>query len=61
MKAILFAVLLGSALSAGTEEAIVAKIGDPAPTFEGTWLNHPPASLDDLAGRIVFIEAWRTW
>ena len=61
MKVFLCAALLGSLLSAGTEEAITVKVGDPAPNFEGTWLNHPDTSLEALGGRIVFIEAWRTW
>jgi hypothetical protein len=36
-------------------------VGSPAPDFGGTWFNHPDSSLGQLAGRIVFIEVWRTW
>jgi hypothetical protein len=61
MKVLLLAALLGGALAAGTDEAITLKVGDIAPDFEGTWLNHPDTSLADLTGRIVFIEVWRTW
>ena len=60
MKLWLLAAVLGGALSVGSE-SVAVKVGDMAPNFEGTWLNHPDASLADLSGRIVFIEVWRTW
>ena len=61
MKVLLLAALLGGALTVGMDEALTVKVGDMAPNFEGEWLNHPDSSLADLAGRIVFIEVWRTW
>jgi|GEM_PF-5283474 len=61
MKVVLLAAVLGSLLSAGSDVTITVQVGDPAPSFAGKWLNHPPATLQDLAGRIVFIEVWRTW
>jgi nitrous oxide reductase accessory protein NosL len=39
-----------------------ASIGQPAPDFDLTFLNHEGGdSLADLRGRVVLIEFWRTW
>jgi hypothetical protein len=60
MKALALTAALLVALSSGGADIKVV-VGSPAPDFEGTWVNHPDSSLSELAGRIVFIEVWRTW
>ena len=59
MKPLILAVGLLS-VAAGSDDVMVS-VGDPAPNFEGDWLNHPSTSLEDLEGRVVFVEFWRTW
>jgi hypothetical protein len=60
MKTLALTAALLGALATGPSDVKVA-VGSPAPNFEGTWFNHPDTSLANLAGRIVFIEVWRTW
>lgn len=36
-------------------------VGQAAPDFGGTWLNHPDTTLSALAGKVVLVEVWRTW
>lgn len=38
-------------------------VGSPAPEIEaGEWFNDPAGtSLEELRGRVVFIEFWATW
>ena len=38
-------------------------VGAPAPEIEAkTWFNEPAGtSLEDLRGRVVFLEFWATW
>jgi peroxiredoxin len=39
-----------------------AQIGNPAPDFVARkWINSPPLTLEDLHGRAVLIEVFRTW
>ena len=59
MKGLMLAALLGAALPTGG--AVSVKVGDIAPDFEGTWINHPDTSLADLSGHLVFVDVWRTW
>ncbi len=48
--------------TAATSAAATASIGEPAPDFDLTFLNHEGGdSLADLRGRVVLIEFWRTW
>jgi hypothetical protein len=59
----------GSDAGGATEPAVTtagapasARLGQPAPDFELTFLNHEGGdSLSDLKGRMVLIEFWRTW
>lgn len=41
--------------------ALALEVGDPAPDFAGTWINHDPTSLAELRGRPVLVEFWQTW
>lgn len=37
-------------------------VGNPAPEFKATkWYNGPPISVDDLKGKAVLIQVFRTW
>jgi hypothetical protein len=37
-------------------------IGQPPPEFKGTkWYNTAPISLDDLKGKTILIQVFRTW
>lgn len=38
-------------------------VGTPAPSFEvKDWFNNPPGeSLEELEGKVIFIELWATW
>jgi len=60
MKAFILASCLVAAASLPGDK-IVPMAGDPAPLFEGTWLSYQDSSLEQLEGRLVFIEFWRTW
>ncbi len=47
-----------AALSLGAAPAASAQM----PEFENaTWLNTPPLSTQDLEGRAVLVEVFRTW
>jgi hypothetical protein len=36
--------------------------GGTMPEFTGaTWLNSPPLSIEDMEGRAVMVEVFRTW
>ncbi len=56
--------VLGAALAvaalAGPAWADV-KVGDPAPSFGGSWRNHDNTTLADLRGRVILVDFWRTW
>ena len=59
--ALLSALLL--AVTAG-EAAAQLGVGTPAPELEAKeWWNAPEAgtTLEDLRGRVVFVEFWATW
>jgi hypothetical protein len=37
-------------------------VGSPPPEFKGSkWYNTAPISLDDLKGKAVLIQVFRTW
>ena len=39
-----------------------AQVSGTMPSFKNaTWYNTPPLTLDDLEGRAVFVEVFRTW
>ncbi len=39
-----------------------APIGKPPPEFKGSkWYNTAPISLDDLKGKAVLVQVFRTW
>ncbi len=64
MNAVLF--LSAAALAALPAVAAAqtpAPVGSWAPEIEARdWLNDPPGtSLEDLRGRVVFLEYWATW
>ena len=67
IQQLLAPLLLASALSAcGSPEpsgpASEALIGRPAPDVTLQWLDgSPQTSLDELRGRVVLLEFWRTW
>jgi len=63
MQRFLLSACLSAALAtslAGLSPAQV-QVGDPAPGFAGEFLNSDAKSLDDLRGRVVFVDFWRTW
>ena len=36
-----------------------ARVGQPAPEITGgPWINSPPLSMEQLRGRVVFVEFW---
>jgi len=57
--------LLASALALGVLAAPardpVVQVGDFAPGFEGDWYLSKASSLEDVRGRVVLIDFWRTW
>lgn len=56
----LSAVLVLAAASAFTPAE--AGVGSPLPELEATkWYNSPPLTLEDLHGKAVLIEVFRTW
>ena len=64
MKNTLTALALAAVLTACASGVApgVAQVGQPAPDFDLTFLNHEGGdSLADLRGRVVLIEFWRTW
>ncbi len=37
-------------------------LGEPAPVIEAVqWYNAPPLTLEDLKGRTILVEVFRTW
>ncbi len=64
MNNTLTALVLTVVLAACAERVApaTATIGELAPDFDLTFLNHEGGdSLADLRGRVVLIEFWRTW
>jgi thiol-disulfide isomerase/thioredoxin len=44
------------------QQALDALIGQQAPELpRETWLNSPPRSWEDLAGKVVVVDFWATW
>ncbi|MGQ0553881.1 MAG: hypothetical protein ACT4PU_11765 [Planctomycetota bacterium] len=63
MRMLIAAAALTALAAAPSSDDVTVKVGSVAPDFEATWINHSSSkgSLSDLGGRLVFIEAWRTW
>jgi thiol-disulfide isomerase/thioredoxin len=62
MKRFVLTAIAGLALATSALAGIQVGAGDPAPAFKGKlWFNHDKASLDDLRGKVVFLDVWRTW
>ena len=50
--------LVALAVPAHSQDAV----GKPPPEFKATkWYNTPPISLDDLKGKAVLLQVFRTW
>jgi len=59
--------LLSACLTAALASSLASRapaqvqVGDAAPDFAGEFLNSDAKSLDDLRGRVVYVDFWRTW
>jgi len=59
MRILTLAAVLLLTVALGAQVKVGA--GDPAPVFKGKWFNHANTSLEDLEGKVVFLDVWRTW
>jgi len=54
--------LVGAALTLVVSSPAAAQASGTMPSFEGaTWYNTPALSMEDLEGRAVMVEVFRTW
>lgn len=54
--------LTASALAACASAASAQDIGSPMPALEAVrWFNTPALSAEDLQGKAVLIDVFRTW
>ncbi|MGB0954127.1 MAG: hypothetical protein ACPG31_12975 [Planctomycetota bacterium] len=54
--------LIAGATLALTATTDAAAQSGTMPDFTGaTWLNSPPLSIEDMEGRAVMVEVFRTW
>lgn len=59
MKITVLALGLAAALSAPRFKSI--KVDDFAPAIEGEWFLTDIKSFDDIRGKVVLVDFWRTW
>lgn len=50
-----------SALNKTYQEWLAIAPGKPAPHFEGTTLDGKKVAIEDLKGKIVYVDVWATW
>jgi len=54
--------LAGAMMALAVTSPVAAQASGTMPSFEGaTWFNTPALSLEDLEGRAVMVEVFRTW
>ncbi|MFK5955107.1 MAG: hypothetical protein QM477_01540 [Planctomycetota bacterium] len=54
--------LAGAALTLVVSSPATAQVSGTMPSFEGaTWYNTPALSMEDMEGRAVMVEVFRTW
>lgn len=62
MRVLMSLILAGLTAATASATEIQVGAGDPAPVLTGkTWINHEKTSLDELRGKVVFLDVWRTW
>jgi len=54
--------IASAALAFCASAASAQSVGEPLPAFEAVrWYNTPALTLEDLAGKAVLIDVFRTW
>jgi hypothetical protein len=59
MKLLGLALALGAVLSG--PRAAKVEVGDLAPEIYGEWYLSDASSLEEVRGRVILLDFWRTW
>ena len=64
MRASLVSAALGAALTLplAAPSAVAQRVGETVPEFTAVkWYNAPPMRFEDLRGKAILLEVFRTW